>query len=156
MIENRVDHGGEQVIRQQFLRYVTAGAAALMVDVGVFAGLRIGTGLALIAANVLGRVAGAGTAFLINRSWTFRRSRSARAGMAREAWRYGVLWLVASTVSSLGISVLADVLSAKPGVAENLIKLWVEVMVLGMNFIVSRHWVFRSATVAIDPEEAAD
>ena len=162
LIENRLDRRGARTIRLQFLRYVAAGGAALMVDVGVFAGLRMGAGLDLIASNLLGRAAGAGTAFLINRTWTFRRPLSARSGWAREAWRYAVLWLVASTVSSLGISLAAEALSAKPGAIENLIKLGVESMVLGMNFVISRHWVFRSVAVGqrgatpVDPRETTD
>lgn len=135
------------MIKQQFFRYVTAGGVALLVDVSIFAGLRIGAGQDLIVSNLLGRVAGAGTAFLINRTWTFRRP-TERPAWVQEALRYSLLWLLASTISTFGVSVLSVALSAKPGVTENLVKICIDVMLLSMNFMLSRHWVFRTASEA--------
>lgn len=121
---------------KQFMQYVTVGVVALGVDVGTFTLVR-SLGLDLVTANVLARFAGAVTAYTGNFLWTFEQSKN-RADWLRTSWRYAAVWVGATTISTLLLSILTHF-----GLPETPSKLGVEMVMPFLNFLVARFWVFN-------------
>ncbi|MEI8326647.1 MAG: GtrA family protein [Betaproteobacteria bacterium] len=123
-------------IVKQILQYGTVGVFALGIDVGTFLLLR-GMDFGIVPSNVLARLAGAIAAYCGNFLWTFSRS-PIRAELLRSIWRYALLWVGATLVSTLLLTGLTKV-----GANERASKLGVEMLMPVLNFVISRHWVFR-------------
>lgn len=129
-----------QLIKQIF-QYGMVGVTALGVDLGVFTLCRW-WGADLLVANTAARLAGAVTAYTGNYLWTF--SQKARAkDWAKTSWRYVVVWVAATTLSTVLISTLINM-----GVAETYAKLGVEMALPVLNFLLSRYWVFKPREVS--------
>jgi putative flippase GtrA len=124
---------------KQFLQYGTVGLCALGVDVGTFT-LARGMGLDLVSANVLARFVGAITAYTGNFLWTFEQAPNMSEWL-RTSWRYAVVWVGATSISTALLSVLTHL-----GFNETGSKLAVELTMPFLNFVVAKLWVFRAAT----------
>ena len=123
---------------QQFLKYGVVGVGSLCVDVGVFTLARL-FGLDLILANVLARLAGAVAAYLGNFLWTFGQTPS-QSQWLRSSWRYAVLWVGATVLSTLLLDTLI-----RSGINETVSKVAVEAVTPFINFFIARVWVFSTA-----------
>jgi putative flippase GtrA len=120
----------------QFVRYCVVGGAALAADVGSFWAMRE-MGVALVLANVFARLIGAFAAYGGNRIWTFSRPQHV-VGLWRSAWRYALLWVGATAISTSLLAVLTHYSGN-----ESVTKLLVEVLMVLLNFFIARYWVFR-------------
>ena len=120
-----------------FFKYLVAGGIAFGVDIFIFAALRF-FALSLAVANPMARLIGALTAFTLNRQWTFKRL--SPLTWRREFVRYALLWCFSTLCST---SALAALIFVFPKENDVLFKILVECVIVAMNYIVSRVWVFR-------------
>jgi putative flippase GtrA len=125
-----------QLIKQIF-QYGLVGVTALGVDVGVFTLCRM-WGADLLVANTAARFAGAVTAYTGNYLWTFSQKAHAK-DWVKTSWRYVVIWVGATTLSTVLINTLINV-----GLTETYAKLAVEMALPILNFLLSRYWVFKT------------
>jgi putative flippase GtrA len=108
-----------------------------VVDCGVMVGLSH-LGLNVELANVMGRISGAALGFWLNGRITFA-SEDTTVGR-RQLLRFVLLWLCTTAVSTWAIGSIETAgglqwaWAAKPAV---------ELVLAGMSFLVSRHWVYR-------------
>ena len=121
---------------KQLLQYGTVGVFALGVDVGTFLLLR-SMDISLVPSNVAARLAGAIAAYCGNFLWTFSRP-PILAEWLRSIWRYALLWIGATVVSTSLLTGLTSI-----GANEKASKIGVEMLMPVVNFFISRHWVFR-------------
>lgn len=127
-----------RVLFRQAVGYGLVGGLALLVDWGCFVALTW-SGAAIVPANLLARVSGAGIAYGLNGAVTFRDHQGSRLGWRRFA-RFAVTWLGLTAASTLAMHALEMHASlhwawlAKPGV---------ELVLAGISFLAYRHWIFR-------------
>lgn len=122
---------------KQLLQYGTVGVFALAVDVGVFTALRA-LGVDLVPSNVAARFSGAVAAYTGNYLWTFKQHSAKLSDWLRTSWRYALLWVGATLMSTFLLTVLIRI-----GANETLSKLGVEILMPLLNFFIAKHWVFR-------------
>ena len=122
---------------RQGRHYVAIGMLQYVVDWGVMVTLSH-FGLAVEIANVAGRVSGAMLGFWLNGRITFAH---AEATLGRtQLQRFVLLWLCTTALSTWAMGTVEDLAGlgwawlAKPAV---------ELLLAGMSFLVSRHWVYR-------------
>jgi putative flippase GtrA len=126
------------LILRQGLSFGLVGGLQLLLDWAVFV-LTSWVGLPVQAANLVGRIAGASLGFRLNGVLTFRGEGGSTATPSALN-RFVVSWTLLTAVSTLAISViehqssLAIAWLAKPAV---------ESVLAGINFFISRHWVYR-------------
>ena len=125
------------MMKKMFVKYLVSGGVAFGVDIFAFAFFRF-LALPLMVANPLARLMGALTAFTLNRQWTFKRV--SPGTWRREFARYALLWCFSTLCST---SALAALIHAFPKGDDVLFKVLVECVIVVMNFVVSRVWVFR-------------
>jgi putative flippase GtrA len=127
-----------RVLLRQGVSYGLVGGLALLVDWGCFVALTW-AGAAVVPANLLARVSGAGIAYVLNGAFTFRDQHGSRLGW-RRFLRVAIAWLALTAASTLAMYVLQVHASlqwawlAKPGV---------ELVLAGISFLAYRHWIFR-------------
>jgi putative flippase GtrA len=93
--------------------------------------------VSLVSANVLARLAGATAAYSGNYLWTFAQPPKL-ADWLRSSWRYALLWIGATFLSTFLLTSLTKV-----GANETASKLGVELLMPVLNFFIARRWVFR-------------
>lgn len=130
--------GGRLVtLVRQGRHYLAIGVVQWLVDWGVMVGLSH-YGLPVEPANVAGRVSGAILGFWLNGRITFAGD-DTRIGR-RQVGRFGVMWLLTTFASTWAMGAIDDAAGlkwawmAKPGV---------ELVLGGIGFVLSRHWVYR-------------
>lgn len=122
---------------RQGSHYIAIGLLQYVVDWGVMVTLSH-FGLPVEMANVAGRVSGATLGFWLNGRITFANDTGTLG--RRQLQRFLLLWLVMTALSTWAVGTVEDVAGlqwawlAKPGV---------ELVLAGMSFMVSRHWVYR-------------
>ena len=117
--------------------YVLIGLVQYVVDWGVMVGLSH-LGLTVELANIAGRISGAALGFWLNGRITFAGEGTAVGGP--QLARFVLLWLCTTLVSTLAIGAIEDAAGLK---WAWLAKPAVELMLAGVSFLVSRHWVYR-------------
>ncbi|HYM86166.1 MAG TPA: GtrA family protein [Pseudoxanthomonas sp.] len=117
--------------------YLLIGLLQWLLDWGMTVGLSH-AGLAIEPANVLGRISGALLGFWLNGRITFAGDEH---HMGRTQFgRFLAMWLVTTAISTLSMGAIDDGFGlqwawiAKPAV---------EVVLGGIGFLLSRHWVYR-------------
>lgn len=119
----------------KFVIYVVVGLIAWLVDLTVFYALWPIIGIA--AGQLAARIAGAVTAFVLNRSKTFQAGGDA-LGMASQAMKYAVLlalnWVV--TVGLIKILVHSAKLDAL------IAKILIDMIIVPGNYIILKHMIF--------------
>lgn len=125
------------MMKKMFVKYLVAGGVAFGVDIFTFTTLRF-FALPLVTANPMARFLGALTAFTLNRRWTFKRV--SPSTWRREFARYALLWCFSTLCST---SALAALIYTFPKGDDVLFKVLVECVIVAINFLVSRVWVFR-------------
>lgn len=122
---------------RQGRHYLTIGILQWLVDWGVMVGLSH-FGLPVEPANVAGRISGAALGFWLNGRITFAGD-GTRIGR-RQFGRFLLMWLLTTLASTWAMGAIDDVGGlkwawiAKPGV---------ELVLGGIGFVLSRHWVYR-------------
>ena len=124
----------------RFALYLAVGLVAWLVDLSVYhvmwpiAGIAIG--------QLFARIAGAGTAFLLNRWKTFN-SAGNLASLGPQAFKY-ILLLVLNWAVSIG---LIYILSYRVGVHPLKAKVLVDIIIVPGNYVFMKYWVFKSTTI---------
>ena len=122
---------------RQGRHYLGIGILQWLVDWGVMVGLSH-FGLPVEPANVAGRISGAALGFWLNGRITFAGDNT-RIGR-RQFGRFLLMWLLTTLASTWAMGAIDDVGGlkwawiAKPGV---------ELVLGGIGFVLSRHWVYR-------------
>lgn len=124
-------------LTRQGRNYLTIGILQWLLDWAMVVALSH-AGLAIEAANVLGRIAGAALGFWLNGRVTFAGEHTTVGGP--QFARFGVMWLGTTVVSTWSLGMIENAVGlqsawlAKPAVE----------LVLGIvGFGLSRHWVYR-------------
>lgn len=121
-------------LRQTSL-FVGVGIAQLALDTGVFIATTA-LGVPVAAGTLLGRVSGATFGFWLNGRYTFGVPRLDRA----HATRFALVWSLLTVVSTVSITAIA----ARLGLRDAwLAKPLVEAVLAAVNFLASRHWIYR-------------
>jgi putative flippase GtrA len=121
---------------RQGLGFTAVGGLQLVLDWAVMVALSA-LGLNLELANVLGRAAGASLGFWGNGRLTFA---GGRDPWRRQALRFLILWAVLTTLSTLGVGLMAAYQGA---VGAWLMKPVIEAVLSLISFFTCRHWVYR-------------
>ena len=121
---------------RQLMKYGLVGGLALGVDVFTFVLMRK-MGVDILTTNILARFAGAVSAFFGNSVWTFSNQLSGQSAWPRIT-RYVAQWVAATSVSSLLLNLLVG-----SGGNEVHMKTCVELVIVGVNFLIAKYWVFR-------------
>lgn len=122
---------------RQGRHYLAIGIVQWLVDWGVMVGLSH-LGLPVEPANVVGRISGAALGFWLNGRITFAGDGN---GIGRRQFgRFGLMWLLTTLASTWAMGTIDDAVGlkwawvAKPGV---------ELVLGGIGFVLSRHWIYR-------------
>lgn len=124
-------------LKRQSRHYLAIGIVQWLLDWGVMVGLSH-LGLPVEPANIAGRVSGALLGFWLNGRITFAGD-DTKVGR-RQFARFMMMWLLTTSISTLAIGAIDDAVGlkwawlAKPGV---------ELVLGGLGFLLSRHWVYR-------------
>ncbi|KRG71638.1 GtrA family protein [Pseudoxanthomonas dokdonensis] len=124
------------LVRQGTL-FVLMGLVQLALDTLVTV-LLSRAGMPLAAANVAGRVSGAALGFWLNGRVTFARADSVLG--RRQALRFLIVWLALTLVSTALVAGIGQHATLR---TAWLAKPVVEVMLAGISFFISRHWIYR-------------
>ena len=130
--------GSLRGLLRQGLAYGLAGGLALGLDWATFVALTW-LGMPAIPANVLGRLAGALLAYLLNGVITFRDAGGSKLGWRRFG-RYVATWCVMTFASTLAIQGVEQ--GAGLGWAW-LAKPVVEAFLAALTFVIYRAWIYR-------------
>lgn len=117
--------------------YLLVGAAQWLLDCALTLGLSH-AGMAVEAANLCGRIAGAALGFWLNGRYTFA-APDLRPGPT-QLRRFLLLWLATTALSTLAMSG-ADAAFGLRGAW--LAKPLIEIALALLGFVVSRQWVYR-------------
>jgi putative flippase GtrA len=126
------------VLTRQIVIFLAVGGVQLALDSAVFIGLSA-LGLAVIPANVAGRLSGASLGFWLNGRYTFAdRGQPRLSGLHLR--RFVIAWLLLTALSSA----LLYLVEAR----SNLQMAWlakpvIEAINAAIGFVVWRQWVFR-------------
>lgn len=123
---------------RQLVSYGAVGGLQLLLDWACFVGLTA-AGVAVVPANLAGRIAGASLGFWLNGRYTF-----ARGGVPtlsrRHALRFVVFWLATTAASTLAVQAI----DAREGLhAAWLLKPLVEALLAALGFLAARYWIYR-------------
>lgn len=123
---------------RQLFAYGLVGGLQLLLDWTCFVALTA-AGVAVVPANVAGRVAGACLGFWLNGRFTF-----ARAGQPvlarRNALRFLAFWVVTTAASTFAMQAI----DAREGLQVAwLLKPLVEAALAALGFLASRYWIYR-------------
>lgn len=122
---------------RQGRNYLVFGALQYFVDWGVLVGLSH-LGLPVEAANLSGRVCGALLGFWLNGRFTFASEDSALG--RRQFARFAIMWIGTTIASTCAISLVDSYAGLQWTWAAKPV---IEVILGGVGFLVSRHWVYR-------------
>ncbi len=138
-VRDRVARLAALPVARQLLLYGVVGGAQLLLDYVVFVGLTA-LGLAVIPANLAGRVAGACLGYFLNRYLTFA---SVVDGERRErgrVLRFCIAWIGLTVVGTAVLEWLASGFDLK---AAWIAKPVVDGLLAIAGFLLSRYWIYR-------------
>lgn len=123
---------------RQVLGFGAVGGLQLLLDWGCFVALTA-LGVAVIPANLAGRIAGASMGYWLNGRYTFADAGKARLGRTR-ALRFVVFWLAMTALSTWAVQAL----DASEGLRAAWIgKPLVDALLAALGFVVSKFWIYR-------------
>ena len=121
----------------RFALYIIVGVISWLVDVAIY---HLSWALIGIAAGqFLARIAGAATAFLLNRRVTFRANKDA-SGVRPQVIKYAALLVLNWAITVGLIYYLSYGLSMHPLIA----KILLDIVIVPGNYVVMKYWVFPS------------
>jgi len=121
----------------QAVRYVAVGLAVLAADFAIYSAILLAAPERFLAANLAGKVVGAALGFVLHRTVTFRWAQ--RDPATRQLLSYLAVLGFNLLLSSLLLWLAIDRLGANP----YLVKLAVDIVIVGTAFLLSRLWVYR-------------
>lgn len=121
--------------RMRFALYIMVGVISWVVDVAIY---HLSWSLiGIVAGQFLARIAGAATAFLLNRRMTFRTNKDV-SGVGLQAVKYTTLLVLNWAVTVGLIYGLIYSLSMHPLTA----KILLDIVIVPGNYLVMKYWVF--------------
>lgn len=115
--------------------FVIVGLIQLALDTSVFIAVTA-LGAPVVAGNLLGRASGAGLGFWLNGRYTF-----GKASLDRQhATRFIVAWIALTVLSTASVGIVAAHLGLH---SAWMAKPLVEAVLAAINFMISRHWIYR-------------
>jgi putative flippase GtrA len=124
---------------RQGLFYGLFGLAQLLADWLCFVALT-SLGLAVVPANVMGRVAGAVLGYWLNGRVTFARRGGSPALGPLPLLKFIASWLIAAALSTFGVWALDKSFGLQ---GAWLGKLALDGMLAGIGFMLSKYWIYR-------------
>ena len=119
------------------LRFNTSAVTATAVDYTLFLFLLEIMHIWYLMASFVGLVLGGVTAFLLERSWAFKRK---DGKLSRQAIRYLLVWSSSIFLNTMGLYVVVSVFHFQDIIG----KITVSILVgIGFNFVMHKHFVFR-------------
>lgn len=120
-------------LRRQFLHFTSAGAVGTLAHYATLIALASGFGVAAAWAAMVGAGVGAGVNYVLNRNFTFRSAR-----------RHGEALPRFLGLAALGIALNGAIVGGlvRLGSAYLIAQVVATLLILGINFIVSRKWIF--------------
>lgn len=123
---------------RQLVSYGVVGGLQLLLDWACFVSLTA-AGMAVVPANLAGRIAGASLGFWLNGRYTFARSGEATLAR-RNALRFLAFWVATTAASTLAMQAI----DAREGLqAAWLLKPLVEALLAALGFVAARYWIYR-------------
>ncbi len=122
---------------RQGRHYLAIGMVQWLLDWGVMVGLSH-LGLAVEPANIVGRISGATLGFWLNGRITF--AGDGHGFGRRQLMRFGLMWLLTTLASTWALGAIDEAVGLKWAWVA---KPAVELVLGGVGFILSRHWVYR-------------
>lgn len=124
---------------RQVIGFGLVGAAQIVLDWACFVALSA-LGVAVVPANLAGRVVGASLGFWANGRFTFARPGEAPRLGRRRLLRYVAFWLAMSSLSTLAVLALDHLQGLQ---AAWLGKPLIDAALAVLGFLVSKYWVYR-------------
>ena len=130
---------GHRSLLSQGVGYGLVGAVQLLLDWGTFVALTA-LGLAVVPANLIGRVGGAIVGYILNGAYTFAGTDGSRRLDRTRLFRFLAGWALMALVSTCLMSILEQwqglkwAWFAKPAVDAGL---------AAVGFALSRYWIFK-------------
>ena len=128
-----------QALRGQIGRFGLVGICVAALDYAVFSGLLLGFPGHHLAANLGGKLVGAGVGFVLHRNITFASQR--REDVGRQAFSYALLLGFNLLLGSGLLWLLVDWQHFNPWWS----RLFVDGAVIASSFLGSKLWVYRAA-----------
>lgn len=119
--------------------FIIVGIIQLTLDSLVFI-LFTWLGGPLVLANVIGRLAGAGSGYLLNGAITFLEPGSESKLSVGSGSKFVFFWMVSTLISTTALYRLHDMVSIH---VVWLIKPVVEGLLAILSFLVAKHWIYR-------------
>ena len=127
-----------KLLARQGLGYGVVGVLALILDWGCFV-LLTWSGMDALPANLLGRVSGAGIAYVLNGMFTFRSQQGSRLGWNRFV-RFSAVWILLTATSALAMQAIVDGAGLQ---WAWLAKPVVELALAAISFVAYRYWIYK-------------
>lgn len=125
-----------KTIHYEMIRYVIGGICTTLVNLGVFHTLRYYIGFEMQTANISSIIIAIIFAFLINKKFVFHAE--TKETIWKEFFRFtGMRGL------SLCTEVLGMQLFSLTSVSDMTAKILLQIIVIGMNYIISKYYVFK-------------
>ncbi len=123
---------------RQLMGFGLVGGVQLLLDWACFVALTA-AGMAVVPANLAGRVAGASLGFWLNGRFTFARPGQPMLAR-RNLLRFLAFWIATTAASTLALHAI----DARDGLwAAWLLKPLVEALLAGLGFVAGRYWIYR-------------
>lgn len=121
----------------ELLRYIMAGIGTTFINLVVFSILKYGVHMETQIANVISILFAIAFAFVINKSFVF--GQKGTENLRKECFRFVSMRMISMGVEVLGMYGLTE-LSSVPDLAAKVI---LQVVVIGMNYIISKFYIFQ-------------
>ena len=121
----------------EMARYVIAGICTTLVNIVIFSVLKYGTGMRMQTANIISILAAIAFAFVINKRFVFRKK--SRDEVGKEILSFYGMRMISMGIEVLGMYGLTE-LGSVPDLAAKVV---LQMIVIGMNYMVSKLYIFR-------------
>ena len=121
----------------EIARYIVAGTCTTLVNIGIFSVLKYGAGMRMQMANIISILAAIAFAFVINKKFVFRKK--SRDGIGKEILGFCGMRMISMGIEILGMYGLIEI-SSVPDLAAKVV---LQMIVIGMNYMVSKLYIFR-------------
>ncbi len=126
---------------RQPLLFLLVGGMQYLLDASLFA-ILLGSGVAVVPANVLARGSAAALGFLANRYFTFSKKSDTFTSFSGSLLRFLAMWLTLTAIST-GLMLAVSHTWAGDFNIQIIAKLLVEAALAIVSFLFSKYWVFR-------------
>ncbi len=124
-------------MNREMARYIIAGICTTLVNIGIFSVLQYGTEMRMQTANIISILAAIAFAFVINKRFVFRKK--SRDEVGKEILSFYGMRMISMGIEVLGMYGLTE-LGSVPDLAAKVV---LQMIVIGMNYMVSKLYIFR-------------